>query len=95
MIYALSNVITGAANTEMTIEELERISNDRELRDQYFNKFVYDDQRYHFLLYRPSYLSMFNSPTFDMFGVQKGYDSDCLLHAFNYLVGRPYFTCRA
>jgi hypothetical protein len=56
MIYALSNVITGAANTEMTLEELEMISKNRDLRDQYFNRFVYDDSRYHFLLYRPTWL---------------------------------------
>jgi hypothetical protein len=95
MIYALSNVITGAANTEMTLDELDKISKDQERLDQYFNRFVYDDRRYHFLLYRPSWLSITKSKTFEMFGVQKGYDSDCLLHAFNYLVGRPYFTCRA
>jgi hypothetical protein len=56
MIYALSNVITGAANTEMTLEELEMISKNRDLRDQYFNRFVYDDSRYHSLVYRPTWL---------------------------------------
>jgi len=93
--YAICNVITGAANTEMTLEELDRITDNRELRAQYFNKFVYDDSNYHFLLYDPYCLSLANPPIFDMFGVQKGYDTDCLLHAFNYLVGCPYFTCRA
>jgi len=90
--YSLRNTITGAPDQPITEQEQAQIQFDLETIKRFFEGPFYLTHNQQ--VYDPSLLKLNQKRCFNVFGLQSGDEADCLINAFNYLIGEPYFTHR-